>query len=165
MSGRQWYPQLDVYDSVRRIGVLLDRYEDAPGIERLYIVDFFLANPPLLHRTQMTRETRTAFSELEILRPEKTFLNYPATPLLFHKMEPIQKGAISALSGKGLMSIRQLKRGIGQLTKRGEGLFAGKKMSTETESALVDFLVQNIGAQEDVGNIELRRRTGVRRPV
>ena len=101
MSSRLWYPQLDVYDCVRRVGALLSAYTDPPGLERLCIADFYLANPPLLHQTQMPHPTRVAFRALGIPRPDKTFLTYPAPPLLFKQMEPIQKAAMLALTGKG----------------------------------------------------------------
>ena len=42
-----------------------------PGVERLFIVDFYLANPPLLYRSKMNQNTRRAFNELKIPRPEK----------------------------------------------------------------------------------------------
>ena len=120
MSGRLWYPQLDVYDCVRRLGALLAAFSEPPGLERLYIADFYLANPPLLHRSQMKQATRRTFRELRIPRPEKTFLTYPAPPLLFKKMEPVQKEAVRAMTGKGLLSIEQLHRGFGKLTQAGE---------------------------------------------
>lgn len=165
MTGRLWYPQLDVYDSIRRIVALLWNYENAPGVERLYIADFFLANPPLLHRTQMSQSTRKAFTALGIPKPGKLFLSYPATPLLFHKMEPIQKEAIRALSGRGLLSMDKLNRGRAALTERGQDIFASMKsgVATELEKRLIVFLANDFAAGSDAGINDLRRRTGLRR--
>lgn len=165
MSSRLWYPQLDVYDAVRRIGALLEGFESPPGTERLYIADFFLANPPLLHRTTMPIQTRRAFSMLKIPKPEKTFLSYPSAPLLFHKMEAIQKEAVTALAGKGLVSIETLQRGKVELTELGHSLFANSTMCTEGEVAITEFISTDFAAGEEVGNQDLRRRTGLRRPV
>ena len=165
MTGRLWYPQLDVFDTIRRVAALLSSYEAPPGIERLYIADFFLANPPLLHRTQMPQQTRRSFNKLRIPRPEKTFLTYPAAPLLFHKMEPIQKEAIRALSGKGLISPDGLRRGLVELTASGRDLLAQttRTQITQHEAALVAFLTHDFAASSDLGPEGLRRRTGLRR--
>ena len=165
MSGRLWYPQLDVFDAVRRIGGLLEGFAAPPGTERLYIADFFLANPPLLHRTSMPMDTRRAFNALKIPRPNKTFLSYPSAPLLFHKMEAIQKEAVTALSGKGLISIEAMQRGKVELTDRGHGLFSQNAMCTDAEAAITDFIATDFAAGEEVGNHDLRQRTGLRRPV
>ena len=166
MSGRLWYPQLDVYDCVRRLGALLSAYSLPPGLERLYIADFYLANPPLLHRCQMTQSTRRVFRQLKIVRQEKTFLTYPAPPLLFKKMEPIQKEAMRAMTGKGLLSTEQLQRGFGKLTPLGQAtigtiLVAGL---SKGEVDLIRFLTKDFAASDEVGAFELRRSTGLRRP-
>ena len=165
MNGRLWYPQLDVYDCVRRLGALLSNYASSPGVERLYIVDFYLANPPLLHRSRMNQKTRRAFNELRIPRPEKTFLDYPAPQLLFSKMEPIQKEALRALAGKGLLSIRQLRRGFAELTDHGQVVFRNtlKDRIRSEEMALIHFLTEEFAASAEAGAFELRKSTGLRR--
>ena len=165
MNGRLWYPQLDVYDSVRRLGALIAAYTNPPGIERLYIADFYLANPPLLHRSRMTQSTRRTFRGLRIPHPKKTFLTYPAPPLLFKKMEPIQKEALRAMTGKGLLSITELQRGYGKLTQAGQATFAAvlaDKLSDE-EGRLIRFLTTDFAASEEAGALQLRRSTGLRR--
>lgn len=166
MSGRLWYPQLDVYDCVRRLGALLDAYSAPPGLERLYIADFYLANPPLLHQTQMTQGTRRSFRGLNIPRTGKAFLTFPAPPLLFKKMEPIQKEAIRAMTGKGLLSIEQLQRGFCKLTQAGQATFVTilEDGLSNAEVDLIRFLTTDFAAGEGSGAIELRRRTGLRRP-
>lgn len=163
MSTRLWYPQLDIFDTIRRIGILLQCFKSPPGLERLYIADFFLANPPLLHHTSMPKEVRSAFNELKISRPEKSFLNYPSPPLLFHKMEAIQKQAVFSLAGKGLISMEKLRIGRVELTTNGLTLFSLSTMSTSTEADLSNFLATNFLIHEEIGNQDLRRRTGLRR--
>ena len=165
MSSRLWYPQLDVYDCVRRLGALLEAYSAPPGLERLYIADFYLANAPLLHRSQMTQDTRRAFRGLNIPRPEKTFLTYPAPPLLFKKMEPIQKEAMRAMTGKGLLSIEQLQRGFGKLTQAGEATIKTILVDglSNGEVDLIRFLTMDFASSEEAGALELRRSTGLRR--
>jgi hypothetical protein len=107
MNGRLWYPQLDVYDAIRRIAGLLACWNPAarPSQERLYIADFYLANPPLLHKTHMSRDVRNEFNALGIDRPEKTFVSYPSAPILFQKMGEVQRQAFRTLVGKGLIDL------------------------------------------------------------
>jgi hypothetical protein len=92
-------------------------------MERLYIVDFFFANPPLLHKTHMPREVRNEFSQLTIPRPESVFLSYPSAPILFHRMEEIQKEGLRTLVGKGLIDRERLIRGEVWPSNAGAKLF------------------------------------------
>lgn len=165
MTTRLWYPQLDIFDTARRIIILLHHFKTPPGTERLYIADFFLANPPLLHRTTMPMDTRRIFSELRIPKPEKTFLSYPSAPLLFHKMEPIQKEALNALIGKGLISQESIAIGRVELTSRGRSILPEHEMCTNEESKLSLFLTTHFAGLEEAGNNNLRSRTGLRRPI
>lgn len=168
MSVRVWYPQLDVYDTVRRVGLLLSAWqENPPSVERLLIADFYLANPPLIHKTTMPENVREYFRELQIPKPEKTFLSYPAAPILFHKMEPIQKKALQALLGKRVVSATEMRRGIAKLSDFGQS-FVDEKLSsasTSTERELVVFLTTSFAVIGPDDITELRRRTGLRRVV
>lgn len=167
MSDRLWYPQLDVYDCVRRIGALLTAYGDPPGLERLYIADFYLANAPLLYRSQMTQDTRRAFRQLRVPRPDSTFLTYPAPPLLFKKMEPIQRAAVLSMAGKGLLSIEDVHRGVGRLTEHGERTFETMLVGllSDAEALLIEFLIHHFVTSGEAGALELRRSTALRRSV
>lgn len=165
MNGRIWYPQMDVYSCVRRMGGLLLSFDASPSLERLYIADFFLANPPLLYKCTMSRETRKAFSELRVVRPKKSFLQYPAGPLLFGKMEPIQKEALRAMAGKGVLSMDVLKTGIAELSSLGSELFRSESVKgfEAAETRLIDFLTSDFAAPTEEGIAGLRRSTGLRR--
>ena len=165
MNGRLWYPQLDVYSCVRRLGGLLLSYETAPGIERLYIADFFFANPPLLYRCKMSRETRIELSNLGIVRPEKSFLQYPAAPLLFNKMEPIQKEALRAMAGKGILSMDVMQTGVAELSEFGMDIFKADVIGefTTDELSLIAFLTGQFAAASDDGIPALRMSAGIRR--
>ena len=167
MTGRLWYPQLDVYDCVRRLSALISAYPTAPGVERLCIADFYLANPPLLHWSKMNKEVRQAFTALAIARPQQSFLTYPAPSLLFGKMEPVQKEALRAMGGKGLISIKQFQRGVAEFTEFGHNTFirvlAGKVASGEKD--LVRFLTKEFAVNSEPGSVGLRTSTGLRRAV
>jgi hypothetical protein len=167
MTGRLWYPQLDVYDSIRRIGGLLSEWaKDPPSPERLFVADFYLANPPLLHKTHMARSVRSLFGTLSVERPEKAFVSYPSAPLLFQKMEEVQRLALRTLTGKGLIDLEKLKRGIITPSRAGAQLFEKDLASLlgESERILARFIVHHfIASYADVG--DLRRSTGLRRAV
>jgi len=166
MSGRLWYPQLDVYDAIRRIGSLLSLWdpETAPSQERLFIADFYLANPPLLHKTHMTREVRNEFYRLEISRPEKTFVSFPSPPMLFHKMSEMQRQAFRTLTGKGLIDLPKLETGAVVPSAAGFDLFKEQfvPLLGEVEGKVAGFITNSFAASDgDIGG--LRRRTGLRR--
>ena len=80
-------------------------------------------------------------------------------------MERVQKEALRAMTGKGLLSIRQLGRGFVQLTERGENVFntALKEKTTSEETALIRFLTEDFAAHAEAGTFELRKSTGLRR--
>ena len=168
MKGRLWYPQLDAYDAVRRMALLLYTWtSNAPGLERFYISDFYLANPPLLHNTSMTGPIRGEFAKLGVPRPEKSFLSFPTPPLLFHKMEPIQKQALQALLGKGIIDPVKFQHGSVSLSDFGKEFVESKLIEevTEFESCLLPFLANRFSELGEDSPAELRRRTGLRRFV
>lgn len=163
MIGRLWYPQMDVYDAIRRTGSLLTCFESPPGIERLEISDFYFANPPLLHKTNMNSTARAAFNKLKIPQPGKAFLVYPSAPILFQKMEAIQKQALTALSGKDLISNELLQIGKVSLTDHGNELFSKQSLTSNEEKIISTFIATQFAPTEEIGNLGLRRRTGLRR--
>jgi len=168
MKSRLWYPQFDIYDTVRRYGLLLlDWPETSPSNERLSIADFFLANPPLLHSTKMPLSVRKKFGELGIEKPQKSFLSYPESPVLFRKMSDIQRMAQQALVGKGFVSANKLKDGIVELTDFGANFF-NEKLSDSLqprERALIKFLTNDFAVIGKNDLTELRERTGLRRAL
>ena len=167
MNGRLWYPQLDVFDCVRRLAALVDAYAKAPGVERLCITDFYLANPPLLHLSTMKQNTRRRFYGLQVPRPQRAFITYPAPALLFAKMESVQREALRAMAGKGLLSMAELQRGVADFTEFGRDAFAARLAAavSNRERELVRFLAEEFAAESEPGSQGLRRRTGLRRAV
>lgn len=165
MSSRLWYPQLDVCDAIRRFGLLLRSFTASPGLERLYIADFFLSTPSLLHKTRMTMDARNELRSLKVLAPEKSFVSYPAIPLFFHKMEPFQKQAIQEIRGRSLLQETELGRGNVLLSELGIQTFQAEGfVYTDEEVSVCEFLTRNFLAVETVQQEEFRSRTGLRRP-
>lgn len=163
---RLWYPQLDVYDAVRRIGGLLALWEGVspPSAERMYIADFYLANPPLLHRTNMPREVRSEFNSLGIKRPNKAFISYPSAPVLFQKMSEVQRQAFRTLTGKGLIDLDALAKGHIVPSPAGTEVFRNQFLAlfADEERRLARFIANSF-AQNEFDISMLRRSTGLRR--
>jgi hypothetical protein len=163
---RLWYPQLDVYDAVRRLICLLGEWtNDSLSPERMYIADFFIANPPLLHRTHFPQALRRQFQLLGVPRPDATFVSYPSAPILFHTMEHIQKDAFKTIIGKGLVDTESLATSRVRLSESGRALFRERitALITRDEASLIRFVVAAFATigQEDIA--ELRKSTGLRR--
>jgi hypothetical protein len=166
MKGRLWYPQLDVYDAARRMAGLLLFWDSValPSQERLYIADFYLANSPLLHKTHMTSDVRKEFNSLGVPRPEKSFVSYPSAPLLFQKMEEVQKHALRTMTGKGLIDLPTLERGLIKPSETGATVFEEQfaPLFSDQERRLGHFIANSFTRSgERIDN--LRSSTGLRR--
>ncbi|WP_375595587.1 ABC-three component system middle component 5 [Algihabitans albus] len=166
MIGRLWYPQLDVYDAIRRIAGLLALWNagSLPSKERLHVADFYLANPPLLYKTHMMQEVRREFYQLNIKRPEKIFISYPSAPLLFQKMGEVQRQALRTIIGKGLIDLPSLERGIVAPSPLGRNFFDSNLLAllNDNECRLADFLANSFATSEQKIS-DIRRNTGLRR--
>lgn len=162
---RQWYPQLDIYDTIRRMSVMLRMFDTPPGVERLCIADFFLATPELLHKTTMSLEVRNKFRNLEILRPDKSYVVLPASQLLFHKMEPIQNQALTELRGRDLVDGELFSKGKVTLTPLGHKVLAAENMCMDREAEISLFLAKDLLAPDLISNTDLRSRTGLHRMI
>lgn len=165
MNYRPWYAQLDVFDTLRRYLAILTKWQGAsPRRDRLFISDFYLVNPSLLHSTQMSLEARRAFNSLKIPKPDQTFLEYPSPPLLYHKMAGVQALALHNLIGRGLCELRLADKGQFQLSDEGRALAAslGTRLVLPREEAILRFISDEFSAVgTDKGG--LRTATGLRR--
>jgi len=165
MKYRQWHAQLDVFDAVRRYMALMSRWTgDAPNRERLFISDFYLVNPSLLHRTQMTSDVRKAFNALRISRPEDQFVRLPPPAVLFHKMAGVQVEALHNLIGRGLCDVALVNQGRYALSK--EGVDFSERLSSALvlprEEPVIGFLTKEF-VEIGAGDGSLRSSTGLRR--
>lgn len=134
-------------------------------MERFYILDFFLSAPCLLHNTHMPSDTRQHFRNLDIERANKGFLIYPASPILFSKMEPVQKSAMQTMIGKGLIDIDALRLGniLPSLGGQDFCINMHRSHSTDGERKLIVFLVEHFSKIGSDGPVGLRNATGLRR--
>lgn len=165
MKYRSWYPQLDVYDTLRRYLALLYNWRnDDPSKDRLFVSDFYLVNPALLHNTHMSIAARRQFSSLQIPRPETTFIQYPSPSLLYLKMAGTQGEALHNLVGRGLCELDLVDRGVYRLNDTGRRLAESLKphLVLQREEALLAFIVTDF-SKLGMGKGGLRAVTGLRR--
>jgi hypothetical protein len=163
MIVRQWYAQLDSYDTIRRMMALLSRWSrPAPTLERLFICDFFLANPALLHETHMPGSIRETFRSFQIARPATEFLSYPAAPVLFAKMEGVQREALQTLLGKGLLDFDLFRKGRVALQESYTEEFVLPHL-TDRENLAADFITAYFATIGENEPGALRQSTGLRR--
>jgi hypothetical protein len=165
MNYRQWYAQLDVFDTIRRYLALLGRWNgESPGRDRLFISDFYLVNPCLLHLTHMTAGVRRTFASLTIARPDKAFLKYPSPPILYGKMAGIQTQALHNLVGKGLFDVQLVDKDQYRLSSAGRNLATGMgdRLVLPGEESVLNFLTTEF-ASIGQGKAGLRAVTGLRR--
>lgn len=165
MKIRQWHAQLDIFDTMRRqLAILKNWRSTAPRRDRLFISDFYLVNPSLLHLTQMSLDARRAFNSLRIPRPDDAFLRYPSPPLLYNKMAGTQTLALQNLVGRGLCDLILADKGQYGLTVIGEELAAslGDHLVLSREQNVLRFITNEFATVgTDKGG--LRSATGLRR--
>lgn len=164
MTISSWYPQLDQYDCIRRLIHLLSGSDDVSlSRERLLIIDFYFANPPLLHHVRMKDSVRKKFSSLNVPKPENGFIKYPAPILLFRKMQPIQAQAIRAMMGRGLIADLDASTSALRLSGQGVALLNRHLPAlSSSEQRLRDFLIEDFSRMDAEGLGGLRKRTGLR---
>ncbi|MBL4571858.1 MAG: hypothetical protein JKY86_02140 [Gammaproteobacteria bacterium] len=113
----------------------------------------------------MNIDDRKELNLLGIQKPEKSFLSYPAAPLLFSKMESVQNEAMRALIGKGLVSVEKLEMGRLEISEKGRSVFSLEDLSSTSDLDIANFLVTRFCGNEEIGNKELRRKSGLRRVI
>lgn len=102
---RLWLPGQDAYHAAfRMLRIMLWGVDRTLELEKLYILDLFVAYPCLLHRTHMPMDMRRSFRALNIERPESFFLSLPSMASLFRDMELIQSTAVKSLVGKNIFN-------------------------------------------------------------
>lgn len=165
MSYRLWHAQFDVYDTIRRYLILLAQWPgEAPTRERLFVTDFYLCSPTLLHKSRMTGGVRDAFRQLHVPKEPDQFMRYPAPPLLFERMSGVQNEALANLAGRELVDVPLLEIGQVGLSPAGRILFdrLGKVIVDAREDNLIVFLTTRFtDVGKEVGG--LRSVTGLRR--
>src|SRR6266702_8870704 len=91
---RLWHPSFDAYHcTFRFLRLLTFQKNHALTIEKLWILDFYLLYPVLLHRASMPSEVRRTFRSLGIERPMDQFVQLPSEKSLYRELAIFQKAA------------------------------------------------------------------------
>lgn len=160
---RTWLPAHDPYHGAFRmlqISSLCE--EESIPLEKLYILDFYLAFPALLHKSTMPQKVRSFFNELKIAKPEKEFLSLPNPTSLFRDMAIIQAQAVKLLVGKEILDReRFLKHQVALLDNNIPKELQKKVAEKNSKKAgIVEFIVNSFG---DRSLEELRKATNLKR--
>jgi hypothetical protein len=114
----------------------------------------------------MTRDVRDQFNALGISRPEKAFISYPSPPILFKKMDEVQRQAFRTLTGKGLVDLAKLENNIVSPSSAGRELFLSRflPLFSEKEKKIAQFIAESFANNRHEIS-ELRQNTGLRRVI
>jgi hypothetical protein len=149
---RIWHPMFDPYHCGFRMLRLL--FAKSPQeIELLFILDFYLLFPFLLHAASMPEAVRARFRELRVERQQEQFVQVPSPQSLYRDLSVIQRTSLAGLVARGLVDPSEFQKGIVRLDSR--------SVPAQLASRLMDFLVNafaNIGL---LGPRGLRNLTGL----
>jgi hypothetical protein len=160
---RIWHPSRDAYHCAFRMLRLLIASGRRIELERLRILDMYLLFPPLLHRTSMTREIKSQFTELGIEKPDRMFIRLPSNAAVFQELLLYQNSAIGQLAARGLFSSSDLKKGAAVLEERALPSVLRDRVvrKNSSENGLVEFLVGAFSALPLRGVESVYRRAGL----
>lgn len=161
---RLWHPAHDAYHSAfRMLRIMLVKQSRQVELEKLYLLDFFVAYPFLLHKIHMPRPMKIAFNDLGIQKPETYFVSLPSNLSLFRDMAVIQLEAVKSLVGRGIFKKDKYIEKTAALAQKKipEKLQKMALQVNEDETRFINFLVNDYGARsvdELRVSTELKRR-------
>jgi ABC-3C biological conflict system middle component len=161
---RLWHPSFDVYHcSFRFLRLLIVKSDHALVLEKLYLLDFYVLYPFLLHRASMPNEVRRNFRALHISRPADQFVQLPSEQSLYRELSIFQKAASTNLVAKGLLARDAYLSGIANLIAGTvpPKLLADLEGANLEDHNFMDFLVNQFGALDLIGARGLRALTGL----
>ncbi len=159
---RFWHPAHDAYHSAFRMLQILLAHNKVISVEKLYLLDFFVAYPFLLHTVHVPKDMKATMRALHLPKPESYFINLPNNPILYRDMHAIQLEAVNRLVGRGLLAKdRMLKRDASLIrTKVPQELLARVRQRNAQEREFLEFLVKIYGGRP---MDELKKSTGLTR--
>lgn len=165
-SLRLWHPAHDAYHCAFRMLRLLSAGKSMPS-EKLYILDFFLLFPFLLHDCKYTSEIRGELKTLDIVKPENQFLNIPSPQVLYRDLRIYQKTATVHLAAKGIIDPNVMTDSF--VTLRSDAIPGSLRdridNKNSTDASLVKFLVHRLGTLELAGKDNLYQCTKLPRRI
>jgi hypothetical protein len=135
-----YHPALDPYHTIVRLARLLNRTQKAIQWEALCIMDFYLVFPEDLHDFRCPQGT--VGWRNEVARPPNRYWFSGDRMLIFQRMRLIQRTAVSAMVGSGLVSRDKLQQREVELISAPQGwddlILRSKE---ETDARVLDFIV------------------------
>lgn len=161
---RIWLPGQDGYHAAFRMLRIMSSNNADMELEKLFILDFLLAYPTLLHKVYMPMELKRDFRALDIQKPEEFFLKLPSSVSLFRDMELIQAEAVKSLVGKAIFDKNLYLKKIISLDPEKMPKELAKKVLQRNaqEHALIHFLVSTYGGRPIK---DLQDSTGLKRKI
>jgi hypothetical protein len=140
---RIWHPMFDPYHCGFRMLRLLS-VESTLEIELLYILDFYLLFPFLLHEASMAEAVRSKFRELRVEKNQDQFVQIPSPQSLYRDLSVIQKTSLVGLAAKGLVDPPSFQVGIARLNAGDVPAKLARRIeeANSINEPLMDFLVR-----------------------
>lgn len=163
---RLWHPAHDAYHCAFRLLRILSALNQMPS-ERLFILDFYLLYPFLLHRCAFTESLREKFAALNIVKPDKQFLSLPSPQVLYRDLRVYQRAATVQLAAKGLLDPDIMVDGYASLrpTVMQASLRARIEEINGRDGPLINFLVHDLSEFDLNGPKGLYQRTKLPRRI
>lgn len=121
------------------------------------------ANSLKSYAAQTNSAIRKLFTELKIPRPEKGSLTFPAPPLLFHKIEPIQSKPLREMASNELLESKPYESRRLTLSGADLQLITDGLTFSDEERIIAAFLTKELTDLEQSELGDLRQRTALRR--
>lgn len=160
MSG--YHPALDAYHSAFRMLRLLSHDpSQSYEVDRLRILDFYLAFPQLIGQIKLPKESLWARKEFRTFENPYTFSGSPR--MVFMRMAPLQNAAIRLLLSAGVLDPDGYRDGVLRVTEidlPGELTSRILELDAEQEQ-LLSFLTDDLAGISLLGPKGLKDRTGL----
>lgn len=141
---RIWHASRDPYHACFRIlRILLATPDTHLQLEWLRILDLFLLQPPLLHRTSLPMELKDRLRGLSISHPDHIFIRLPSAAALFQTIRLYQNVALSQLAARSIIDKTRMLNGeiALDISKIPQNLATAATNKNQTEFGLVGLLV------------------------
>jgi hypothetical protein len=136
-------------------------------IELLYLLDFYLLFPFLLHEASMPEAVRSKFRELRVEKNQDQFVQIPSPQSLYRDLSVIQKTSLVGLAAKGLIDPTSFQLGIAQLNAGDVPTTLARRIEEVNlvDAPLMEFLVRQFANIGLLGPKGLRSLTGLVRRI
>jgi hypothetical protein len=159
---RIWHPMFDPYHCGFRMLRLL--FAKSPQeVEVLFILDFYLLFPFLLHAASMPETVRARFRALKVERQQDQFVQVPSPQSLYRDLSVIQRTSLAGLVARKLVDPSEFQRGLVYLDLRSVPVHLNSRIAraNRADAPLIDFLVNAIATIGLHGPRGLRSLTGL----